>query len=136
MKFLFVFLMKKSNFRTRMQKKVQLLIKNSMGLHFLVHCLTCPLPYLVLESWHCLPPRMFYAWFIVFVGVLMEFSVGMLLMFSKASGVVSYGGIMGDAFGNVGRRILEVSVVINNIGVLTVYIIIIGMCSMIFTLFL
>ncbi|CAA2967184.1 Hypothetical predicted protein [Olea europaea subsp. europaea] len=68
---------------------------------------------------------MFYAWFIVFVGVLIEFSVGMLLRFSKAGGVVSYGGIMGDAFGNVGRRILEVSVVINNIGVLTVYIIII-----------
>ncbi|CAI9782720.1 unnamed protein product [Fraxinus pennsylvanica] len=44
---------------------------------------------------------------IVFVGVLTEFSVGMLLRFSKAGGGVSYGGNMGDAFGNVGRRTLE-----------------------------
>ncbi|KAL2519216.1 Transmembrane amino acid transporter family protein [Abeliophyllum distichum] len=63
---------------------------------------------------------------IVFVGILTEFSVGMLLRFSKAGGAVSYGGVMGDAFGNVGRRISEVCVVINNIGVLIVYMIIIG----------
>ncbi|KAL2546583.1 Transmembrane amino acid transporter family protein [Forsythia ovata] len=63
---------------------------------------------------------------IVFVGVLTDFSVGMLLRFSKAGGSVSYGVVMGDAFGNVGRRILEVCVVINNIGVLIVYMIIIG----------
>ncbi|KAK6133780.1 hypothetical protein DH2020_032491 [Rehmannia glutinosa] len=113
---------------------------------------------------------------IVFVGVLTEYSVGMLLRFSKASGAVSragpgdaparcspltvrkegsakmekwktwrleagscargqqlcpalavsYGGVMGDAFGDVGRRVLQICVVINNIGVLIVYMIIIG----------
>lgn len=68
---------------------------------------------------------------IVFVAVLTEFSVGMLLRFSKAGGAVSYGGVMGDAFGDVGRTVLQVCVVINNIGVLIVYTIIIGMCSMI-----
>ncbi|KAK6116400.1 hypothetical protein DH2020_049862 [Rehmannia glutinosa] len=63
---------------------------------------------------------------IVFVGVLTEYSVGMLLRFSKAGGAVSYGGVMGDAFGDVGRRVLQICVVINNIGVLIVYMIIIG----------
>ncbi|KAL2233478.1 probable sodium-coupled neutral amino acid transporter 6 [Sesamum indicum] len=63
---------------------------------------------------------------IVFVAVLTEFSVGLLLRFSKAGGSASYAGVMGDAFGDVGRRILQVCVVINNIGVLIVYMIIIG----------
>ncbi|KAK4423652.1 Amino acid transporter AVT6A [Sesamum alatum] len=63
---------------------------------------------------------------IVFVAVLTEFSVGWLLRFSKAGGSASYAGVMGDAFGDVGRRILQVCVVINNIGVLIVYMIIIG----------
>ncbi|XP_075496422.1 amino acid transporter AVT6A-like [Primulina tabacum] len=63
---------------------------------------------------------------IVFVGVLTEFSVGTLLRFSKASGADSYGNVMGDAFGIWGRRILQLCVVINNIGILIVYMIIIG----------
>ncbi|KAL0446964.1 UNVERIFIED_CONTAM: Amino acid transporter AVT6A [Sesamum latifolium] len=63
---------------------------------------------------------------IVFVAVLTEFAVGLLLRFSKAGASASYAGVMEDAFGNVGRRILQVCVVINNIGVLIVYMIIIG----------
>ncbi len=40
---------------------------------------------------------------------------------------VSYGGLMGDAFGKYGKFFLQLSVIINNIGVLIVYMIIIGM---------
>ncbi|KAL3824013.1 hypothetical protein ACJIZ3_020042 [Penstemon smallii] len=63
---------------------------------------------------------------IVFVAFLTQISVGMLLKFSKVCGADSYGGVMRDAFGDMGRRVLQVCVVINNIGVLIVYMIIIG----------
>ncbi|XP_047983461.1 amino acid transporter AVT6A-like [Salvia hispanica] len=63
---------------------------------------------------------------IVFVGVLTELAIGMLLRFSKAGAVSSYGAVMGDAFGAIGRKALQVCVVINNIGVLVVYMIILG----------
>jgi hypothetical protein len=36
---------------------------------------------------------------------------------------------MGDASGNVGRRVLQIFVMLNNIGVLVAYMIIIGMCA-------
>lgn len=64
---------------------------------------------------------------IVFVAGLTEYSIGILLRFSKASGATSYGGVMGDAFGDLGKKVLQLCVVINNIGVLIVYMIIIGM---------
>ncbi|KAK1297782.1 hypothetical protein QJS10_CPB15g01095 [Acorus calamus] len=63
---------------------------------------------------------------IVFMAFLTESSIEMLLRFSRAGKTVSYGGVMGDAFGKVGRVLLQVCVVINNIGVLVVYMIIIG----------
>ncbi|KZV55140.1 putative sodium-coupled neutral amino acid transporter 6 [Dorcoceras hygrometricum] len=63
---------------------------------------------------------------IVLVAFLTEFSVGMLLRSSNASGADSYGSVMGDAFGIWGSRILQLCVVINNIGILIVYTIIIG----------
>lgn len=63
---------------------------------------------------------------IVLVAVLTELSISMLLRFSKAGGVTSYGGVMADAFGEVGRKVLQVCVVVNNIGALIVYMIIIG----------
>lgn len=63
---------------------------------------------------------------IVLVAVLAELSISMLLRFSKAGGVTSYGGVMADAFGEVGRKVLQVCVVVNNIGALIVYMIIIG----------
>lgn len=36
---------------------------------------------------------------------------------------------MGDAFGNVGRRVLQLFVMLNNVRVLIVYMIIIGKCA-------
>ncbi|KAL3636166.1 Amino acid transporter avt6a [Castilleja foliolosa] len=63
---------------------------------------------------------------IVFVGVLTELSIAILLKYSKSSGAGSYGGVMGGAFGGVGKIVLQVCVVINNIGMLIVYMIIIG----------
>ena len=67
----------------------------------------------------------------IFVIILMAFltekSIGMLIKFSRAGKSSSYGDVMGDAFGKVGRILLQVAVLINNIGVLIVYMIIIGM---------
>lgn len=63
---------------------------------------------------------------IVFIAFLTEASVNMLLKFGRVGHSVSYGGVMRDAFGNGGKKLLESFVVINNIGVLIVYMIIIG----------
>lgn len=64
---------------------------------------------------------------IIFMAVLTDASIEMLLKFSRAGRLTSYGGLMGDAFGKYGRTFLQICVVINNIGVLIVYMIIIGM---------
>ncbi|KAG5247460.1 sodium-coupled neutral amino acid transporter [Salix suchowensis] len=63
---------------------------------------------------------------IIFMAFLTEASIEMLLRFSRVGKSASYGGLMGDAFGKTGRIILQVAVLINNIGVLIVYMIIIG----------
>ncbi|KAL8531547.1 hypothetical protein ACS0TY_008227 [Phlomoides rotata] len=63
---------------------------------------------------------------ILFVAGLTEYSIQILLRFSKAGGAASYGGVMGDAFGGLGKKVLQLCVVINNVGVLIVYMIIIG----------
>ncbi|CAI0462471.1 unnamed protein product [Linum tenue] len=64
---------------------------------------------------------------IVLVAVLTERSLEMLLRYSKAGKEVkSYGGVMKDAFGNGGRTLLQICVLLNNVGVLVVYMIIIG----------
>ncbi|KAL3501561.1 hypothetical protein ACH5RR_036010 [Cinchona calisaya] len=63
---------------------------------------------------------------IVFLAILTDLSISILLRFSKAGGSNSYGGVMGSAFGNVGRKVLQVCVLINNVGLLVVYMIIIG----------
>uniref|UniRef100_A0A2P2KSL8 Uncharacterized protein MANES_01G105000 n=1 Tax=Rhizophora mucronata TaxID=61149 RepID=A0A2P2KSL8_RHIMU len=63
---------------------------------------------------------------IIFMALLTEASIEMLLRFSRAGKNASYGGVMGDAFGKYGRILLQVAVLINNIGVLIVYMIIIG----------
>ena len=64
---------------------------------------------------------------IIFMAFLTEASIEMLLRFSRVGKSASYGGLMGDAFGKTGRIMLQVAVLINNIGVLIVYMIIIGM---------
>lgn len=63
---------------------------------------------------------------IVLVGLLTDASIDFLLRFSKASRAASYGGIMGDTFGRMGRMLLQMCVTVNNLGILIVYIIIIG----------
>lgn len=63
---------------------------------------------------------------IIVVAVLSEATVRILLKYSKPSGADSYGGLMGDAFGDVGKKMLEACVVVNNIGVLVIYMIILG----------
>ncbi|KAK3212309.1 hypothetical protein Dsin_017015 [Dipteronia sinensis] len=63
---------------------------------------------------------------IIFMAFLTEASIELLLRFSRAGKSVSYGGLMGDAFGRFGKGTLQVCVLVNNIGVLIVYMIIIG----------
>lgn len=63
---------------------------------------------------------------IIFMAFLTEASIEMLLRFSRAGKTDSYGSLMNDAFGNIGRILLQLCVVVNNIGVLVVYMIIIG----------
>jgi sodium-coupled neutral amino acid transporter 2 len=63
---------------------------------------------------------------IVFMAFLTNASIELLLRFSRASKSTSYAGLMGDSFGKYGRIFLQTCVLINNIGVLIVYMIIIG----------
>ncbi|KAM0039907.1 putative amino acid transporter, transmembrane domain-containing protein [Helianthus debilis subsp. tardiflorus] len=63
---------------------------------------------------------------IIFMAYLTDVSIDLLIRFSRAGRSVSYGGAMDDAFGRVGRILLQVCVLVNNIGVLVVYMIIIG----------
>lgn len=63
---------------------------------------------------------------IIFVAFLAEASIELLLRFSKAGKSITYGGVMGDAFGRTGRILLQICVLVNNIGVLIAYMIIIG----------
>ncbi|KAL8225446.1 hypothetical protein R6Q57_018003 [Mikania cordata] len=63
---------------------------------------------------------------ILLVGVLTESSVDIILRFSRASKSNSYAGLVGDAFGGAGRSLLQVGIVVNNVGLLVVYMIIIG----------
>ncbi|XP_059449503.1 amino acid transporter AVT6A-like [Corylus avellana] len=63
---------------------------------------------------------------IIFMAFLTDASIQFLLRFSRAGKSGSYGGLMGNAFGKYGKFLLQLSVIINNIGVLIVYMIIIG----------
>lgn len=67
---------------------------------------------------------------IIFMAFLTDASIEFLLRFSRAGKSLSYGGLMGDAFGKIGKILLQVCVLINNIGVLVVYMIIIGKTSL------
>ncbi|KAG0468293.1 hypothetical protein HPP92_017621 [Vanilla planifolia] len=63
---------------------------------------------------------------IVFFAFLTEASIELLIRFSRAGKSVSYGNVMDDTFGKAGRMLLQICVVINNVGVMIVYMIIIG----------
>ncbi|ONI18894.1 hypothetical protein PRUPE_3G246600 [Prunus persica] len=63
---------------------------------------------------------------IIFMAFLTEASIELILRFSRAGKSASYGGLMGEAFGKYGKVLLQISVLVNNLGVLIVYMIIIG----------
>jgi sodium-coupled neutral amino acid transporter 2 len=63
---------------------------------------------------------------VVLAAVLTDSSIELLMRFSNAVGAASYGEAMGDAFGVLGRGFLQLCVVVNNVGVMVVYMIIIG----------
>lgn len=63
---------------------------------------------------------------IVLGAMLTESSIDMILRFTRASKTTSYSGVVGDAFGVAGRNLLQACIVVNNLGMLVVYMIIIG----------
>ncbi|KAL2504779.1 Transmembrane amino acid transporter family protein [Abeliophyllum distichum] len=63
---------------------------------------------------------------IIFMAFLTDASIELLLRHSRTAKSVSYAGLMGDAFGKYGRMLIQLCVIINNIGVLVVYMIILG----------
>ncbi|KAI9387189.1 hypothetical protein POPTR_010G136601v4 [Populus trichocarpa] len=52
--------------------------------------------------------------------------IGLIVFVAVLTDCSTYGGLMGDAFGNVGRRVLQIFVMLNNVRVLIVYMIIIA----------
>ncbi|KAM7506890.1 hypothetical protein LguiA_017343 [Lonicera macranthoides] len=63
---------------------------------------------------------------IIIMAYLTDASIEFLLRFTRAGNSVSYGGVMGDAFGKYGKFLLQICILVNNIGILIVYMIIIG----------
>jgi len=58
---------------------------------------------------------------------LTETSIDMILRFGRASKTATYSGVVADSFGGFWRTLLQICIVINNLGMLIVYMIIIGM---------
>lgn len=73
---------------------------------------------------------------IVLMAFLTDATIEFLLRFSIIGKNRSYGGLMEDSFGKPGRIMLQVSVLVSNIGVLIVYMIIIGACLSLYLLVL
>lgn len=67
---------------------------------------------------------------IIFLAFLTRTSLDILMRFSRVAEAETYGHVMGYAFGTLGRFVLQISVLINNFGILVVYIIIIGKSHM------
>ncbi|OIW05433.1 hypothetical protein TanjilG_23259 [Lupinus angustifolius] len=63
---------------------------------------------------------------IIFMALLTEKSIEFLIRFTRAGKSSSYGSLMGDSFGKYGKALVQLCVIVNNIGVLIVYMIIIG----------
>lgn len=63
---------------------------------------------------------------IIFVGFLTNASIDYMLKYSNATKATTYGGLMADSFGRVGQIILQICIIINNLGLLVVYLIIIA----------
>ncbi|KAH7296934.1 hypothetical protein KP509_26G045500 [Ceratopteris richardii] len=63
---------------------------------------------------------------ILLSGLLTNASIDFILKYSSVSRAVSYGGVMADSFGRIGRILLQLCIIINNFGLLVVYLIIIA----------
>ncbi|ERN05788.1 hypothetical protein AMTRI_Chr10g231750 [Amborella trichopoda] len=63
---------------------------------------------------------------ILFMGFLTKSTVGTMLKFSKPSNSVTYCGLLKDSFGRTGGIVLHICIIINNLGSLFVFMIIIG----------
>ncbi|RDX62934.1 Amino acid transporter AVT6A, partial [Mucuna pruriens] len=63
---------------------------------------------------------------IVLCAILTESSITMLVRFTRASKSSTYSGAVRDAFGNLGRNLLLLCIIVNNVGILVVYMVIIG----------
>ncbi|XP_058778850.1 amino acid transporter AVT6A-like [Vicia villosa] len=63
---------------------------------------------------------------IILSSLFTEKSVDFMIRFSRAGNISSYGSLMGDSFGKYGRALVQICITVNNIGVLIVYMIIIG----------
>ncbi|XP_078431581.1 amino acid transporter AVT6A-like [Wolffia australiana] len=63
---------------------------------------------------------------IIFIAFLTDAAIELLLRFSRAGNTRSYAGVMEDAFGTSGRIVLQVAVIVKAIGVLIIYVIIVG----------
>ncbi|KAI9123812.1 hypothetical protein K1719_005112 [Acacia pycnantha] len=63
---------------------------------------------------------------IIFMVFLTEKSIKFMVRFMRAVKFVSYGGLIGNSFGNFGKSLAQITIIVNNIGVLIVYIIILG----------
>ncbi|PNY09186.1 sodium-coupled neutral amino acid transporter 1-like protein [Trifolium pratense] len=63
---------------------------------------------------------------IILTALLTEKAIEFMIRFSRAGNISSYGSLMGDAFGKYGKASVELCIVIGNIGILIVYMIIIG----------
>ncbi|XP_019446994.1 PREDICTED: sodium-coupled neutral amino acid transporter 4-like [Lupinus angustifolius] len=63
---------------------------------------------------------------IIFLAFLTNTSLEILMRFSRVGKAGTYGEVMGYAFGRIGKLVLQISVLVNNFGILVVYMIIIG----------
>ncbi|CAH9092095.1 unnamed protein product [Cuscuta epithymum] len=63
---------------------------------------------------------------IILIGILSEMSVELLIRFSVQCNVTSYGEVVHAALGKTARMLSETCIIVNNAGVLVVYLIIIG----------
>ncbi|CAL5186078.1 unnamed protein product [Lathyrus oleraceus] len=63
---------------------------------------------------------------IVLTALLTEKSIDFMIRFSRAGNISSYGSLMGDTFGKYGKSLVQICIIVNNIGCLIIYLIIIG----------
>ncbi|XP_042476095.1 amino acid transporter AVT6A-like [Macadamia integrifolia] len=63
---------------------------------------------------------------IILAAFLTELSIEMILRPARSSKTSSYSAVVGDVFGGVGRTLLQLCIIVNNLGMLVVYMIIIG----------